>query len=158
MSPAKKKNPYQVVGDLFLKLINRASHQPETMTEAELILFRVWLLVGEVSNGGFDQYFSNSSGNGARFALGALKTIGDPKAADILDRAMKVFPKPPEADRVLRWRQLQKMTKARRKKFDALDRELWDRSTAVVEKLAAYVEANRKQIKPRKEKGGRRYT
>lgn len=158
MSPAKRRDPWKVVGDVFLKLINRAAGHPEKMSEAEWVVFRVWLLVGEVSNGGFDQYFFNSAGNGAKHTLAALKTIGDSKAAGILDRAMSVFPEPPAADRDLRWQQLNALPRKTRKKFGALDKQMWDCSTEVVEKLAAFLDSNRKRIKPKKEKGGRRHT
>lgn len=158
MSPAGKADPWKVVGDVFLKLINRAAEHPEKMSDAERVVFRVWLLVGEVSNGGFDQYFFNSAGNGASHTVAALKTIGDDTAWKILERAMAVFPEPPSPDRDRRWKQLDGMTKKRRARFGALDPELWDCSRGVVEKLAAYIQAHRKEISPRKEPRGRRHT
>lgn len=150
-------NPWKKVGDVFLKLINRASRHPERMSEAEWVIFRVWMLMGEVSNGGFDQYFSNSSGNHAARTVEALKAIGDTKGVAVLRKAMAVFPDPPSVDREQRSWQLSALTKARRGKFDALDREFWDCDREVVEKLAAYLDANRKSIHPKKERGDRRY-
>ena len=153
---AARTDPWKVVGDLFLKLINRAARHPERMSETEWVVLRVWMLLGEVSNGGFDQYFSNSSGGHARPTLQALKTIGETRAADVLDRAMKVFPEP-AADRELRSRQMKRLPKKRRAQFETLDRELWDRGQTVVEKLAAFIKANKKDIRAKKERGGRRY-
>jgi len=52
-------------------------------------------LVGEseVNNGGFSQYFLNSSGETAGFVVEALETIGAPNTADICRRAIAIaFP------------------------------------------------------------------
>lgn len=53
----------------------------------------IWAVESEVNNGGFSQYFVNSSAESACFVAEALVTIGAPKAADICKRAITVaFP------------------------------------------------------------------
>lgn len=151
------ENPWNIVAGVFMKLINRAANRPERLSVSEWIVFRVWLLVGEVSNGGFDQYFFNSAGNHAGPVADALKAIGDAKALAVFKKALAVFPGGPSPDRDLRWKQLQEMPKARRKKFGVIDREFWDCNQATVEKLAAYIKANKRKIQPKKERRGRRY-
>lgn len=151
-------NPWKTVGDVFLKLISRAANSPSAMSDADWVVYRVWSLLGEVSNGGFDQYFFNSSGGQALPTLDALKAIGDTKAAAVLEKALKVFSEPPSPDRDRRWEQLDHLTKATRKKFEALDKELYDCGQDVVEKLAAYIRSHAKQIKPKKERGGQRHS
>lgn len=46
----------------------------------------------EVNNGGFNQYFINSSGDFAHENVLSLKTIGANKTADILQQAIDQFP------------------------------------------------------------------
>jgi hypothetical protein len=48
----------------------------------------IWALESEVNNGGFSQYFLNSSAESASFVVEALKTIGAPKTASICQRAI----------------------------------------------------------------------
>jgi hypothetical protein len=48
----------------------------------------IWAVESEVNNGGFSQYFLNSSSETAAFVEEALDTIGAPKTADICRRAI----------------------------------------------------------------------
>ncbi len=46
----------------------------------------------EINNGGFNQYFFNSSGNFTHETLASLRKIGASKTADILQEAIDQFP------------------------------------------------------------------
>jgi hypothetical protein len=48
----------------------------------------IWAVESEVNNGGFSQYFCNSSAESAQFVVEALETINAPKTADICRRAI----------------------------------------------------------------------
>jgi hypothetical protein len=61
------------------------------LSRQQKMYYCAWLLNAEVRNGGFAQYFVNSSGNQARTALEGLETIGAPRAAAVLERAMQLF-------------------------------------------------------------------
>ncbi|MEP6612841.1 MAG: DMP19 family protein [Mucilaginibacter sp.] len=64
----------------------------------------------EVNNGGFDQYFSNSSGMYADETIKTLKLIGADKTAKILEAAIEPFPnKTVPVDRDLRQQILDKI-------------------------------------------------
>jgi hypothetical protein len=53
----------------------------------------IWAVEAEVNNGGFSQYFVNSSCETASFVVEALNTIGAPKTANICKRAIaSAFP------------------------------------------------------------------
>jgi hypothetical protein len=53
----------------------------------------IWAVESEVNNGGFSQYFLNSSAETATFVAKALDTVGAPKTADICRRAVeRAFP------------------------------------------------------------------
>jgi Domain of unknown function (DUF4375) len=48
----------------------------------------IWEVEAEVNNGGFSQYFLNSSAESASFVVAALEEIGAPKTASICQRAI----------------------------------------------------------------------
>jgi hypothetical protein len=54
----------------------------ENLNEAEKTFLYVEILEAEINNGGFDQYFFNSSGDHANEALESLKKIGALKTAE----------------------------------------------------------------------------
>jgi len=70
------------------------NHKPgyESFTDTERKIREIWIVFGEVGNGGFDQYFCNSSGDCAEIVLAGLKEIGADDAAVIMLRAMSIFP------------------------------------------------------------------
>ena len=61
------------------------------LTHAERVVYIVYTLEGEVNNGGFLQYFWNSSGNQANELVDAFLEIGAPKTAAICEKALSVF-------------------------------------------------------------------
>jgi Domain of unknown function (DUF4375) len=64
----------------------------------------IWAVESEVNNGGFSQYFLNSTGDSTWFVVQALETVGAPKTADICKRAIKTaFPSGlPESEDAIR--------------------------------------------------------
>ena len=63
------------------------------LSEEAQTFFYVEELNREVANGGFDQYFLNSSGGHAFLAKDALTKIGAMKTASLLSQALTIFPK-----------------------------------------------------------------
>ena len=71
----------------------------ESLTPSERACFGLTWLYLETNNGGLDQFFFNDAGKLAPDALRGLEMVGAPITADILRRAMSVFPNgvvPPE--------------------------------------------------------------
>lgn len=62
------------------------------LTEEQKIFFYNQSLEREINNGGFNQYFLNSSGDFAHQTVQSLQTIGANKTADILQNAIALFP------------------------------------------------------------------
>ena len=62
------------------------------LTQPEKVLLFIGNLEREVNNGGFYQFYANSSGDYAHETYDALKTIGATKMADILDKANSIWP------------------------------------------------------------------
>ena len=85
------------------------------LTKPERVLYVVYELEGEVNNGGFVQYFRNSSGNQANELVDAFNEIGAPQTAAICEKALSVFGGHVPED----WDE-------RNEVFDALDGDLVD--------------------------------
>jgi hypothetical protein len=62
------------------------------LTPSARVMYFAQILDGEVFNGGFHQYFSNSSGKHAHSTLAALHDLGALRAAGLLQRAVDTFP------------------------------------------------------------------
>ena len=64
----------------------------DKLTEPQKLFYINQNLEREVNNGGFNQYFINSSGNYAHETILSLKAIGADKTASILQQAIDQFP------------------------------------------------------------------
>jgi hypothetical protein len=65
----------------------------EDQTYSQKVFSAIWMLHGQVLNGGFEQYFFNYSGCTIAFVVEALEAIRDIELANICSRAIKIeFP------------------------------------------------------------------
>ena len=62
----------------------------EQLNPAEQALIGTWELANEVYNGGFTQYFHNSSRDRAKPMVGVLRSIDAPRAAALLQNALEI--------------------------------------------------------------------
>jgi len=91
----------------------------ELLSERHRVLIAVWSLMGEVDNGGFDQFYFNSSGDYAWFVPQALRLIGAETTAAIVERGNAYFqPRGPLPDRDARWVQLEAVCEAHDGRWD----------------------------------------
>lgn len=112
----------------------------EALTEAERVIATVWCLEADVNNGGFDQYFFNSSGDTAFFAPSALEIIGAHAMRRIVLRANAVFGAAgPPRDRNLRQTQLLALPESTREQFDTLDNAFYAYPDPVTGLLHSYI-------------------
>ena len=63
----------------------------DALSERDRVLVTIWGLEADVNNGGFDQYFFNSSGDHAFAAVECLRRIGANAMADIVRDATSLF-------------------------------------------------------------------
>ena len=111
------------------------------LTEAEQTVYCLDALEREVNNGGFDQFFFNSSGDTAMETVTPLERLGANQTAGLVRRAVGVFPGGrPSADRDARepdggelWSQLTDAFYEYRDNLTALER--------------AYVQAHRGEFR-----------
>lgn len=68
------------------------SHGIASLTEAERQMYGIHWLFLETYNGGLHQFFFNDVGQFAQAALNGLEAVGAPKTADIIRRAIAIFP------------------------------------------------------------------
>lgn len=75
-------------------LIDRVYKQPggiEALTHGDQLYYLINVLSGEVHNGGFDQFFSNSSGNRYSETVAALSEVEAPATLALLLKAKSVL-------------------------------------------------------------------
>lgn len=134
----------KILGGLNYRIGRKAAFR---ITEPERRLVAVYWLWGEVNNGGFDQYFFNSSGDDSEAALAGLKEMGAPGAAALLERAMQVFPggKPPAECR-RRVRAMEKLGRDGEAAWERCDNEFYALKEDLHELMLAYAKQKRAEI------------
>ena len=110
--------------DRALSGFDGSSERWDEMSEQDRVLVTLWGLLANVNNGGFHQYFYNSSGDQAHYAEAALRRIGAERIAGIVARATSIFgtggvPR----DRTLRQTVLEQVEDACEDLLEACDRE-----------------------------------
>lgn len=86
---ADSENAYHILCALEESLEQHRKKQPGMRTGVENIIAAVMALMREVNNGGFDQFYRNSSKRWSFFARSALLHIGRNDAAKIVARAVR---------------------------------------------------------------------
>lgn len=103
----------------------------------------LWEVESEVNNGGFSQYFVNSSAESAHFVVDALEIIDAPKTADICQRAVAAaFPAGlPESEEAIR-SVAADFSDEVLEKLESLDQEFYSYPHNLTDLLFAYVSAH----------------
>lgn len=91
------ENLLQVVFDnLIEKLPSDYEKEYETVmswNKSRQAIYMIWTLEAEVNNGGYNQFYSNPSGQFYKHLPEALRLVGATKFADLTERANKTFEK-----------------------------------------------------------------
>ncbi|QNR26010.1 DMP19 family protein [Croceimicrobium hydrocarbonivorans] len=61
------------------------------LTKGQQAIFSIWMLQAEVNNGGFNQFYYNSSGQFSEMAKDGLEYIGAEKLAELVEKANKTY-------------------------------------------------------------------
>ena len=138
-------------------LINLSSSEKTGLGKVEFgrqsvpqkVFSALWELESEVNNGGFSQYFVNSSAESAYFVVKALTTIGAPKTADICQRAITIafpagLPESPEEIRLA----APDFSDEVLERLEALDQEFFSYPHNLTDLLFAYVSAHPEEFGP----------
>jgi hypothetical protein len=112
----------------------------ESLSQVEGVFFCVWTVEAEVNNGGFHQFFFNSSGDIANRVPGALRGIGAGHTAAIVEHANSEFgPSGPSVDHAIREQQLLDLGDAAEEQFELLDSEFLEYRDNLSSLLAVYM-------------------
>jgi hypothetical protein len=96
------------------------------LTEPQKQFYYNQCLEREVNNGGFNQYFYNTSGNFAHQTIQSLRSIGAIATADILQKAIDQFPdKSVPVDRDERIELIEQIEESAKEKWDELDQSFF---------------------------------
>ncbi len=98
------------------------------LSEVEKQYFAVGVLIGDVYNGGFEQYFFNSSADYFHQSLTGLEDLGAAQSCILVRRAKQVlfgFRDVPSATSQRRTFLLETQSKSRDERLQALDEQFW---------------------------------
>ena len=131
-------------------ILNEKSNYGEdisVLTEGEKVVLFIENLEQEVNNGGFDQFFFNSSGNYTHETLKALEQIGSIEIKTLLSKAIAVWPNKnvPKIQMTRRERQLQ-LSESAQEKWNTLDEEFFHSQEYIPQLLVNYIETHKKQF------------
>lgn len=89
------ENYANTVVDIYMYIAKLCSYGEhiDKLSAPQKILFLNEQLENEINNGGFSQYFANSTGDFAHETIASLKSIRADKTADLLQQAINEFPK-----------------------------------------------------------------
>ena len=88
-----RKGPFYLFYNCLIERVHNSTEGFGGLSEAEKLYWAVALLRNEINNGGFHQYFFNSSGSYYDYAEKGLVAVGAVQTLDLLRRAKEiVFP------------------------------------------------------------------
>ena len=120
----------------------------EALSAAESVAYCVDALEREVNNGGFEQFFGNSSGDTSAETLAALEKIGARQAAELLRSALSPFPNgAPPKDRDGRCELIDAMSDEVRSQWGELDARFWDYPDDLTSLMRQFVNAHRSEFR-----------
>jgi hypothetical protein len=112
----------------------------DQLSEVDRTIILVWSLQGEVDNGGFDQFYSNSSGDYSAETVFALERIGAQRTAALVAEGNRLFPtQPPPSEGELRIAELDSFSDTARDTWKRLEREFYSDPDGLNERLVGYL-------------------
>jgi len=117
------------------------------LSSAERVFGVIWELESEVNNGGFYQYFWNSSGALAPDSVGALQVIGADATARLARAALALAGNDvPWSDDAARQASIGRLPIATKDKLNELDQAYYASSNDLTSLLYKYVSAHKREI------------
>jgi hypothetical protein len=125
---AAEPQSYYAVLERLLRTADGKGLAALTADERAVVFYD--LMYGEVGNGGFHQFFFNSSGDDALEVRAAIERIGPPELLSIYDCALTAFPdSKPSRDRATRNSQLARWGERQFELFRNLDKAMFTLDT-----------------------------
>lgn len=115
-------------------------------TEVDQVFIHIWALVGQVGNGGFWQFYYNSTGDFAVETVSALECIGATGAAKIVEDWNGFFPKGlPSPNQEQRIRELDNLSNVE-EEVEKTENDFYDEEDNIEECLYRYVIENKNRF------------
>jgi hypothetical protein len=119
----------------------------DTLTDPQRNFYYNQNLEREINNGGFNQYFINSSGDFAHETINSLKAIGANHTADILQSAIDQFPdKKVPSDRGERIDLVGQIEVTANEKWEELDQKFFEYKDNLISLNIEYVKKHRDEF------------
>jgi hypothetical protein len=119
----------------------------DKLSDEERIILAIEALEREVNNGGYHQFFVNSSREFGPIIVNALRRIGCPQTADVTQKALEVLPRNPLTLEEIEndtWDESEESIEA----LCECDSLYFEGSENIEESLFAFIKANRAKIEP----------
>jgi len=130
--------------DTKLNEISNYGEKIELLTESQRTVLFVENLEREINNGGFNQFFFNSSGNFTHETIAALKTIKAFKTAAIVSKSISIWPNQNvPKDRVKRQDILQQVEEQANPVWDECSEEFYKYHDNLVMLLVEFIKSNK---------------
>ena len=118
-----------------------------SFTRGERFVYAIEGMVREVNNGGWNQFFFNSSGALAFDLVPALEAVGSKKNLSIAERALKIFGKPASFGEDERSKQLAKVTRdGENNPWEALEGEFYQNPEDLDAMLVEFIVRNQAEF------------
>lgn len=119
----------------------------ESLNEFQKNVIFIEMLESQINNGGFDQYFFNSSGEYAHETLKALEEINAPEIGELLNQAIKIFPSLPiPKNTEVRRELMENLPEKISDKWDKLDDEFYKYPENLAGLVIRYVKDNKEKF------------
>ena len=133
--------------DNFISELCEWGENMDALTDAQTNFYYNQNLEREINNGGFNQYFVNSSGDFAHETINSLGTIGANHTADILQSAIDQFPnKKVPRDRDERIDLVGQIEETVNEKWEELDQKFFEYKDDLTSLNIEYVKKHRTEF------------
>lgn len=135
------------IDSLVLAVEQALGSKPEgELSEPERVVLAVEAMEREVNNGGYEQFFGNSSRGFTGFLVRALGFIGCPKVAAISADAIAVLQLPEQFDADTVERVASELSDDGREKLGECDSRYYANDENIEQRLFAYIEQHQHEI------------
>jgi len=118
-----------------------------SFTRGERFVYAIEGMVREVNNGGWNQFFRNSSGALAFDLAPALEAVGSKKNLSIAQRALNIFGNPASLSEDDRGKQVDKVTKdGENNPWDALEGEFYENPEDLEAMIVEFIARNQAEF------------
>jgi hypothetical protein len=141
------KHSYRI--DSLVLAVEQAiiSRDGDEMAEAEKVVLAVEAMEREVNNGGYHQFFCNSSGEFTSFLVHALEEIKCPVAASISAKAISILNLPDTSDRDVIIDAALALPAKGWEDLNKCDARYYENTEDIAQRLFDYIEAHQTEIR-----------